>query len=541
MVVTRRVRLLEPRCQEGELPQRLHRAVEKWKNNGGKLTRDVLPAAGDSGNTAPEDRAIVASDNEAEPSALPFHRVLDSGFRLRAKAFMLTYNSDAFTKKTWEDFRQHMRCLRRALNARAWAANWEESLEAQARAPRFHGHGYLFWTDGLGVNRRNTDDLVFRSVRPRVDVCVSTNPKNFKMSACRGLWYVSVMKKGTWRTSTNFPPWRQYTPKAAWLSDLWSAHKVTDEQYRNLSRQFGQGHSDRKRDALDALRDAREEAVHAHVLQELTLLRRQGKFRQAKSFREVDTFVDFFRGEAKFRKPILAIIGGTNLGKSMLAAQVLLKVARVLGLRNAEIGEDDGGNDEPFLEVTVEDSLELDMRDFNLCVHAGVLLDGVADTKFLKKHREVLQGRPKICKGGKSGTMIYSYAFSLCRRAVVATFDLSAANLKLLATDHWLSDSRNVLQLHLEEAAWETGSPRAQEPPLSRREKMLSWTVDELADFLESEDLRGPAQTLQSAGVNGADFLCWNNASELQADLRTTPFTARTLLATRDLFLNGAN
>ena len=66
---------------------------------------------------------------------------------------------------------------------------------------------------------------------------------------------------------------------------------------------------------------------------------------------------------------------------------------------------------------------------------------------------------------------------------------------------------------------------------------MLSWTADELADFLTSVDLRGPSQALQAAGVNGADFLEWNAPSELQASLRTTPFTAKKLLAERDKFL----
>ncbi len=30
----------------------------------------------------------------------------------------------------------------------------------------FHTHAYLWWTDGLGLRRRNTDDLVFKGVRP---------------------------------------------------------------------------------------------------------------------------------------------------------------------------------------------------------------------------------------------------------------------------------------------------------------------------------------------------------------------------------------
>ena len=44
--------------------------------------------------------------------------------------------------------------------------------------------------------------------------------------------------------------------------------------------------------------------------------------------------------------------------------------------------------------------------------------------------------------------MIYSY---LARRAVVATFDLSAKNLSALKVGHWLKNPLSVLQLHLRE------------------------------------------------------------------------------------------
>ena len=51
--------------------------------------------------------------------------------------------------------------------------------------------------------------------------------------------------------------------------------------------------------------------------------------------------------------------------------------------------------------------------------------------------------------------MRYAYPYTLCRRGVVATFDLTAAGLDLFQTDHWLSDERNVIQLHLQTPAWE--------------------------------------------------------------------------------------
>ena len=50
--------------------------------------------------------------------------------------------------------------------------------------------------------------------------------------------------------------------------------------------------------------------------------------------------------------------------------------------------------------------------------------------------------------------MIYAYPFTLARRAVVATMDLSAANLQAFDNDHWLSAPRNVIQLWLDEDAW---------------------------------------------------------------------------------------
>ena len=221
---------------------------------------------------------------------------------------------------------------------------------------------------------------------------------------------------------------------------------------------------------------------------------------------------------------MMAVVGGTNLGKSMLAARILERIAELLQV-------------EGYLEVTVEGANVLDLTDFDHRKHAGVLLDGVADTTFLKQHREVLQGRPKLCKGGWSETMLDSYPFTLCKRAVVATFDLSASNLSQLKTGHWLSTSENILQLHVTAPAWSMGAVETPVEAPSGRLCMQSWSVDNLATFLEGEDLSGPANVLRSAGVNGADFLLWTSEAALVEDLRVTPFTARKLLSCRAHFL----
>ena len=55
------------------------------------------------------------------------------------------------------------------------------------------------------------------------------------------------------------------------------------------------------------------------------------------------------------------------------------------------------------------------------------------------------------------------YNYSLCRRAVVATFDLSAANLDAFESDHWLSCEQNVRVLRLTEVAYEESA--AATPP----------------------------------------------------------------------------
>ena len=65
-----------------------------------------------------------------------------------------------------------------------------------------------------------------------------------------------------------------------------------------------------------------------------------------------------------------------------------------------------------YLEVTVESDSTLDLSSFRVDLHAGVLLDGLADAALKKQNREALQGRCKECRGGKSNTMMYHAFFS---------------------------------------------------------------------------------------------------------------------------------
>ena len=156
-----------------------------------------------------------------------------------------------------------------------------------------------------------------------------------------------------------------------------------------------------------------------------------------------------------------------------------------------------------FLEVTVEGDSSLDLSEFSLADHAGVLLDGIGDVMMLKAHREALQGCAKKCRGGKQATMMYSYAVTLCRCAIVATFDLSARNLHMLSTDHWLADARHVVVLRLIEPGWVTECDN----PMQAPSPMAAWAVNQVAHWLESSDMSGPASTLQVQSVSGGDLL----------------------------------
>eukprot|EP00973_Karenia_brevis_P021115 2903808-Karenia_brevis.AAC.1 len=274
------------------------------------------------------------------------------------------------------------------------------------------------------------------------------------------------------------------------------------------------------------MRDERLSAVDEIVEKELAALAVTDPPCAPRPFPEVDSFLNLFTltSPARRRRPFLVIVGGTNLGKSMLASALLQKVADGLALPG-------------FVEVTVEDDNVLDFSDFQPHKHAGVLFDGLGDARVLCKAREVLQGRPKKTKGARSPTMRFAFPFTLCRRAVIVTMDLSASNLFLLKTHRWLRDTRNVVQLWLTAPAWvENNTDNAASALRTPADEMKAWTADETADFLRSVDLDGPAEHCYRNGMSGAD-LFYAREWTLQDELRLTPFATRKILAARNGYL----
>ena len=125
-----------------------------------------------------------------------------------------------------------------------------------------------------------------------------------------------------------------------------------------------------------------------------------------------------------------------------------------------------------------------------------------------------------------------TYAFTLARRAVVATMDLSARNLHLLRTDHWLSNPQNVKLLWLIEPAFGQALP----PAVLPSEQMKRWSVADVAAFLEARDAAALGAVLSASSVNGSD-LARLTYLDLTTDLGMTAFAARKVLALRTIFL----
>ena len=330
-----------------------------------------------------------------------------------------------------------------------------------------------------------------------------------------------MVKLGTLSSDANYKAWRDYEPRPEWLRNLWSARKLTHDMYEEYSRRLRAGYADRKRDLSELHADEREQAVRDHVASAqaaATLL-------PLRRFQQVEYFLATFQDDKLHRRPMLALVGGTNLGKSILAADILRRAGDVLGVPS-------------YLEVTVEGDSFLDLTEFDIRCHAGVLLDGIGNAELLKSNREVLQGRAKLCKSARSPTMRFSTRYSLHRRAVVASFDLSAENLHLFDSDHWLSNPKNVICLRLKTPAWEVEGAPPPEPVDDRHEQMRSWPAAGVVAFAKSRDLAGPAPTLFASSVNGADLLAADQAT-LVNEVRLTPFAAAKLLRARDAFLQG--
>jgi hypothetical protein len=379
--------------------------------------------------------AVVAQEPPAAPASVSDGHATTAEWKFHAA--QLTYNSvdgdwasadKIVLRALFDRFVSFVDELSKQLKMTKASITMEESL---ATGTHVHIHLY-FHTDSL-YHRRNLDPFTFEGIHPHV-VANRARGNAFSGAVRHGHFYVVAEKVGTLFTWTNFVPFREYPVEAWWVDNLFRQEKLSRDTYLQYAKRLGVGFARRLADVTAAERYEKECAMRDAVQREQAAL--ADKILPMRTFPEIEQYLTHFQGEALHRRPILAIVGGTNLGKSMLAANVVRRVGEIIGV---------GG----YLEITVECNEHLDFADFDPRHHAGVVLDGVGDALILKANREALQGRAKLCKGGQSATNMYSYVYTLCNKAVVATFDLSAQNLMALKTDHWLANPKNVILLEL--------------------------------------------------------------------------------------------
>ena len=317
-----------------------------------------------------------------------------------------------------------------------------------------HLHIHLYMHLKKAFHRRGRDALsrfAFETIHPHLEANRASG-KCFLGAVRFGHFYVYVDKIGSVLSWSDFLPFQDYGVEGWWLDNLLKQGKLHRDVYLKWAAQVGVGFQRRLGDMMAADRYEKERAAEEAACSAAADL--ADSVLPLRSFQEVDRFLDFFsRGGRFFRRPMLAIIGGTNLGKSVLAADVLRRVGLLVDVPS-------------FLEITVEQNPSLDFAEFDSRKHSGVLLDGVGDALILKSNRESLQWRAKLSKGGQSATNMYAYKYTLARRAIVATFDLSAKNLEQFEQDHWLSCDLNVIVLRLREKAYlEAVAPSVPEVP----------------------------------------------------------------------------
>ena len=127
-------------------------------------------------------------------AAVDRHRVLLPSFRLKSKAFMLTYNGPYITATSFDALKSFVVHLKTRFGARAWEACLEKSLHAE-QATKHHLPAYLVWTDGAGVDIRDLDRFEFTGTHPRIDTCTTkmstTSPTSVRQPAnesCHRCW-----------------------------------------------------------------------------------------------------------------------------------------------------------------------------------------------------------------------------------------------------------------------------------------------------------------------------------------------------------------
>ncbi|CAK0881684.1 unnamed protein product [Prorocentrum cordatum] len=322
-----------------------------------------------------------------------------SGFRMRGRSFLLTYNH-LFTDKAFPDcappaasnedlwalWRDWKKRKKKELRVEQSTSTLEESLDSEDA-----GRVHFLWKITINKAIDNATLVVFAfhgvvpDVRPTVALTGQTptgtlkTPRGASLAEAsnRAHFYGWAPKKGTLFRGTGRPPWKKYRVQGKWLDDLWTDEKLDNDNYEALALRVRVGFAERKRN-VEAVRAAEKDAW---IDDQVAL---------------VDSALDKIR--APFRE--FPAVRASLFSKPLV--------------------------------LTVEEAEHLDLHSFQCDQHDGFVLDGCNSWAQLLRWRAVLHARNTKSRGGQSATNVHAYPQNLYGVAVVATVDWDAPNSYLV-------------------------------------------------------------------------------------------------------------
>ena len=412
-------------------------------HGGGDLPEDVLPKE-DNDDDSQSGASDIIDYHRNLPETNRVGAARKKAFRLKSRAFLLTFNSRHFndSQKLWMEFLAWIHDRAKVHFATQWSSAMERSLHSSDEG-RVHLHVYFSWVGpgAQGVDHRTTDEWVFAGVRPRVDVNSETRGPSYWLKATqRGHFYCSVHKKGAIYTATNYPPWEgSWVPDTAWVVSLHRQQRLDHDAYLHLSARLGDGH-DRRKASIEAVRAT--EATYA--FQEERAWARRQLLAKALPFKplcpEIEGWLMSFE-ELEERYRMLVLHGPSRTGKSRLAHSLF-------------------GFDRTLV-VDVQHAEHPDMHGFRRHHHVAVLLDEVADPSFIVNNKKLLQAHVDGAILGQSATQMFTYEVFLWRVPIILTtnnWDLSGLSVAELDWVH-----SNCVAVHVDTTVYEsTRQPQTQ-------------------------------------------------------------------------------
>jgi hypothetical protein len=431
---------------------------QQWVDNGGgSMPESCLPT---TPQVAPlpepeegqADEPEMAEEGRQDLPETPGDKIPNHGpvrvdkelkYRLRARAFMLTFNSLMFAAApdTWEAFADWVQDRKKTYEATYWSATMEESLQSHDQG-RVHLHCYFSWhgPETNGIDHTTTDAWMFRGVRPRVDVNREQRGPSYWLKATQhGHFYVQVHKKGTLHAATNYAAWDQdWVPDAWWVVALWRQHKLDHQAFLLLSCKLRDGH-DRRKACVDAVIATESSLLYAEE-------RREARMQLAASampFKPLTSDILAWKDQyvvLKERYKMLVLYGPSGTGKSRLARSLFGEACtHVVDVQHAE---------------------HPDLRGFVRGRDKAVLLDEVASPAFVVGNKKVLQAHVDGAKLGQSSTQLFAYEVMLHRvPIIITTNNWSYARFAAHDVD-WIRS--NCVEVPVFEPVWAT--PTASSP-----------------------------------------------------------------------------